>query len=205
MSSHLKHSKNDFLHMALLLFLITAIVGCILSVVHYYTDPVVERSAQERLEESLCELFPDAENFEIPIEYPQEILLGTVRVPVKTVYLVKDRASEVSGYCVNVSPQSYSDALDLLVAMDKTGAVTDVEILSISDTPGIGLKVQSNKTFRSSVKGLVDSAKIVKETPSSKEEIQVIAGATVSSSAYINGVNAAIEAVQILRAEEVQK
>lgn len=200
MSSHLKHSKNDFLRMALLLFLIAAMVGAVLAVVHFYTEPIVKRSAEERLQEALQELMPDAGSFEIPIEYPKEIVLGTVHVPVKTVY-----RAENAGYCVHVQPQGYSDLLELLVAIDQGGAVKDVEILSISDTPGIGLKVQSNKKFRSAVNGLTDSAKIVKETPDSKEEIQVISGATVTSSAYINGVNAAIEAVQILRAQEVQQ
>lgn len=201
MFSFSKSQKIDFLRMALTLFAITAVVGVLLAVVHHYTEPVVERSAEERLELSLRELISDAEYFEEVEEFEKSVTLGNVSVPVQAVYSAKGSGDQSLGYCVRVAPKGYSDIIDLLVAIDQDGAVKSVQILSISDTPGIGMKVESNETFQSSMYGLTDSAKIVKTTPTVKEEIQVIAGATVSSAAYINGVNAAIEVVQMLRLE----
>ncbi len=205
MASHLKSQNNDLLRMALTLFIIASLVGAMLSVVHHFTAPVVEHSAEDRLNQSLVDLMGDTAEFVRADEFTKEIILGNVQVPVHAVYLAKDSTDQLLGYCVNVSPSGYVDVIDMMVALDKDGIVKDVVILSSFETPGIGTKIKNNKTFLASVIGLLDSAKIVKETPKNKDEIQVIAGATVSSSAYINGVNAAIEAVQILRAEEVQK
>lgn len=205
MASHLKSQNNDLLRMALTLFIIASLVGAMLSVVHYFTAPVVVRSSEERLNRSLVDLMGDTAEFVLADDYTKEIVLGNVHVPVHAVYCVKDQADQPLGYCVNVSPSGYVDVIDMMVALDKDGIVKDVVILSSLETPGIGSKVKNNKTFRAGVNGLSDSAKIVKDTPKNKDEVQVIAGATVSSAAYINGVNAAIEAVQILRAEEVQE
>ncbi len=199
MSSGLKRQKVDFLRMALTLFGITAVVGVMLALVHSFTAPIVERSAEERLHESLNALMEDAAEFEEVEEFEKMVVLGEARVPVQEVYTALDAAAQPIGYCVRVTPNGYSDVIDMMVAIDQEGAVKSVRILSIADTPGIGMKVESNETFRFSVNGLTDTAKIVKTTPTEKEEIQVISGATVSSSAYINGVNAAIEVVQVLR------
>ncbi len=205
MSSHLKNSKNDILRMALVLFLITSIIGGVLAVVHFYTAPVAERSAEERLNRSLRSLMADAADFSEVAEFPESILLGDVHVPVLAVYTAKDADGQTLGYCVNVTPNGYADLIDMMVAFDREGAVSDVEILSISDSPGIGLKVQSDDALRNAVKGIIDTVKIVKRTPASKDEVRVIAGATVSSAAYINGVNAAVEVVQLLRVGEVSE
>ncbi len=205
MASHLKNQKNDFWRMALILFIIASLVGAMLSVVHHFTAPLVSQSAEERLNQSLVDLMGESAQFEKVDAYSKEIILGNVNVPINGVYQVKDQADQPLGYCVNVSPMGYVDTINMMVALDTEGIVKDVELLSFSETPGIGSKVKNNKTFRTSVNGFLDSAKIVKDTPKTKDEVQVIAGATVSSAAYINGVNAAIEAVQIIRAEEVEE
>ncbi len=201
MLSFSKSQKIDILRLALTLFIITSIIGVLLAVVHYYTAPVVVRSAEERLQQSLADLMEDADRFDTVESFEESIALGTVHIPVQAVYAAFDSSDQPLGYCVRVTPKGYADVIDLLVAIDGEGAVKAVDILSIYESPGIGMKVERNDEFRSSVYGLTDSAKIVKSVPSDKDEIQVISGATVSSAAYINGVNAAIEVVQMLRLE----
>lgn len=203
MSSHLKNSRNDYLRMALILLLITSIIGGLLAVVHHFTGPVAERSAEERLNRSLYELFDNTDEFVKVVEHPESILLGSVQVPIRAVYRAEDVANRSLGYCINVTPMGYVDVIDMMVAIDQEGLMSGVEILSISDSPGISSKVKANDELQMALKGINDSVKIVKSTPTTKSEIQVIAGATVSSAAYINGVNAAVEVAQLLRVEEV--
>ena len=199
MFSGLKRKKVDFLGTALTLFFIMTIFGVLLALTHLFTAPIVERSTEERLQQSLHSLMEEAAEFQEVDEFEPIIVLGNERVPVRAVYNALDPLAESMGYCVRVTPNGYSNMIDMLVAIDRDGAVKSVSILSISETPGIGMKVESDETFQSSVNGLTDTAKIVKTTPTVKEEIPVISGATVSSTAYINGVNAAIEVVQPLR------
>lgn len=201
MSFGTKSQKIDFLRVALTLFVITALVALMLALANYFTEPIIETSARERLNQSLNSLMADAVNFEAVEEHDAEVNLGTVKVGVPEVYTAVDANNQSIGYCVRVTPVGYSDVIEMMVAIDNEGAVSGVQILSIADTPGIGMKVQSDENFQKSVYGMTDTAKIVKNTPANKGEVQVISGASISSTAYINGVNAAIEIVQNLRSE----
>lgn len=199
-----KSQRNDLLRMALTLFAIAAIVGVLLALANYVTEPIIARSGEERLEQSLNALMADAATFEEVEDFTESITLGNTKISVASVYAARTADGQKMGYCVEVTPAGYSDIIDMMVAIDGEGAVCGVQILSISDTPGIGMKVQTNEEFQRSVYGLTDAAKVVKTTPTSPNELQAISGATVSSTAYINGVNAALEVAQLLE-QEVQK
>ncbi len=198
-----KQQKNDFFRLSLTLFAITALVASVLALAHYFTAPIIERAAKERLNASLSALISEAASFEEMPAFPKVITTGGVSVPVDAVYEARDSAGAFLGFCVQVAPSGYSDVIDMIVAIDQAGAVRDVEILSISDTPGIGLKVKNDQEFQKSVLGLSEVATIVKNPPASKTQVQVIAGATISSSAYISGVNAAIDIASQLMGEVV--
>ncbi len=200
MSLDTKNPKIDFIRMALTLFAITAVVAGALAAANYFTAPIIEQSAQERLDQSLKTLISDANRFEAAEKFETSVSFGETKVPVEEVYLALDGGENRLGYCVRVMPNGYSDVIDMLVAINRDGAVSGVQILAISDTPGIGMKVQTNEEFQNRLLGLEDSVKAVKTTPS-VGEVQVIAGATVSSKAYINGVNAAIETARKLELE----
>ncbi|MBQ7935460.1 MAG: FMN-binding protein [Clostridia bacterium] len=195
-----KNPKIDFIRMALTLFVITALVAVALAAANYATAPIIEQSAKERLDDSLKTLIAEASTFEEAEEFEKSISFGETKVPVEAIYIAKDASDTHLGYCVRVTPNGYSDVIDMLVAIDKEGAVSGVQILSIADTPGIGMKVESDETFRKSLIGKNELVTAVKTAPDAGE-VQVISGATVSSTAYINGVNAAIEAVQKLEQE----
>lgn len=201
MSSGKREQRIDFIKLSLTLFAITAVVAALLALANYITEPIIAASAKERLNQSLNELMVDAVSFDEVEEYEDEISFGATKVNVSAVYAGKNSAGETAGYCVRVVPMGYSDIIDMIVAINRDGAVSGVQILSISDTPGIGMKVQTDESFFKSVYGLTDSVKIVKSTPSGANELQVISGATVSSTAYINGVNAALEVAQKLKQE----
>ena len=201
MSFGTKSQKIDFLRLALTLFVITALVAVMLALANYFTAPIILASAQERLNNSLNSLMADAVNFEPVEEYENQVNLGSVKISVPAVYSAVDANGQSIGHCVRVTPVGYSDLIEMIVAINSEGAVSGVQILSIADTPGIGMKVQTDEEFQKSVYGITDIVKIVKNTPSNKSEVQVISGATVSSTAYINGVNAAVEVVQNLKAE----
>ena len=63
---------------------------------------------------------------------------------------------------------------------------------SIAETPGLGMKVQE-ESFYSQFQGkLVDAFNVVKNPPAADDEIEAISGATISSKAMANGVNAAL-------------
>ncbi len=202
MSSEVKKQKNDFLRMALTLFAISALVAALLGLSNYFTAPIIQESAEERLQASLKSLVTEADSFETVKDFTEDVTVDAKSIHVEAVYTAKSSDDALIGFCVQVQPMGYSETIDMLVAIDAAGTVSGTHILSMSDTPGIGMKVNSDEVFQDSVLGLNEPAKIVKGE-SAGNGVQVISGATISSSAYINGVNAALEAVKPLL-EEVQ-
>lgn len=191
----------EILRISVTLIALAVVVAVVLGAVHALTAPVAARLEEQRLSETLNGLIEGAAVIEETEGFEPSITTGNVQVPVKTVYVAEDAAGAVLGYCVEVLPFGYEDVIDMIVAVNAGGAVCGVEIISHSETPGSGAKIESDEDFRQSVYGLDDTAGAVKSDSAGKGEVQVISGATVSSTAYINGVNAAIEVVNRLEQE----
>lgn len=91
--------------------------------------------------------------------------------------------------------------LDLLIYMNSDGSVGGISVLSISETPGLGTKVNDN-VFLDKFKGMSEEAVIVKQQPTAENEVQAVTSATYSSKGVASAVNAAIEAYKCLEVSE---
>ena len=78
-----------------------------------------------------------------------------------------------------------------MIGIDKDGAVTGVEFLSISETAGLGMNAQK-ETFRDQFKGKNSEITVVKTAPGD-DEIQALTGATITSNAVTKSVNTALK------------
>ena len=83
------------------------------------------------------------------------------------------------------------DGLDMLVAMNSDGSVMGVAVVSISETPGLGTKVQDSG-FLSQYSGKSGELTVVKTAPSADNEIEAVTSATYSSKGVTKAVNIAI-------------
>ena len=81
--------------------------------------------------------------------------------------------------------------LDLLIAMNEDGSVKGIEVVSITETPGLGTNV-NDQDFLTLFGGISDKAVIVKKTPSANNEVEAVTGATYSSKGVASAVNTAI-------------
>ena len=82
--------------------------------------------------------------------------------------------------------------LDLLIAMNTDGSVRGIEVVSITETPGLGTNV-NDPDFLALFGGLAENAVIVKKTPSADNEVEAVTGATYSSKGVAAAVNTAIK------------
>ena len=72
------------------------------------------------------------------------------------------------------------------------GTITGVELLEISDTPGLGMKA-TEPAFKDQYKDkTVEEFTVTKTGSASDSEINAISGATITSNAVTNAVNAAL-------------
>ena len=163
--------------LTLTLFLITTIVAGLLGLVNYVTaDTIAEQIAQKA--ESAMRQVLEADGYE-PLDVPEESA-------VTAAYRAGDR-----GYVVRVAPNGFGGAIDMMVGVDVSGAVTGVAIVSQSETASLGANC-TREDFRAQFTGKTGTLSVSKDGG----EIEALTGATVTSRAVTEGVNTALEFVQ---------
>ena len=104
-----------------------------------------------------------------------------------------DSSGETVGYVINVtSSEAYDGELQLSVGIATDGTVKGVEMLSISETAGLGMKADEAE-FRDQFKDKqVDQFSYTKSGETGDDKIDAISGATITTNAVTNAVNSAL-------------
>ena len=89
---------------------------------------------------------------------------------------------------VQVAPSGFGGVLDIMVGVNSDGTCSGVSIISHAETSGLGANAEQ-ESFRSQFVGKSNVA-VTKDGG----DIASITGATITSRAVCDGVNAAIEA-----------
>lgn len=96
------------------------------------------------------------------------------------------------GYAVEVQPAGFGGTLTMLVGVSKEGEVLGISIISHTETAGLGAVAAANtaagQLFRSGFLGLTGNASVTKDGGT----VDAITGATITSRAVCDGVNAAL-------------
>lgn len=104
-------------------------------------------------------------------------------------------SSELLGYVITVTnSEGYGGDIQISVGMLADGTVAGVEILSIGETPGLGMNAQSD-SFLNKFSGVMTEGFTYTKTGSTRpDEIDAISSATYTTKSMTNGVNAALAA-----------
>ena len=165
------------LRLTLTLFLITTIVAGLLGLVNYVTADTIAEQIAQKAENAMRQVL-EADSYE-PLDVPGESA-------VTAAYRAGDR-----GYVVRVAPNGFGGAIDMMVGVDVSGAVTGVAIVSQSETASLGANC-TREDFRAQFTGKTGTLSVSKDGG----EIEALTGATVTSRAVTEGVNTALEFVQ---------
>lgn len=103
-----------------------------------------------------------------------------------------DANGAVIGHVVVVVEKGYGGDIEVMTGVDLEGKVTGVDILSHSETAGLGANADK-ESFRDLFIGKVAGITVSKDEPG-ENSIDALTGATVTSRAVARAVNAAIEA-----------
>jgi len=182
MQDSCENQKIEFFRLSLTLFLIAGIMAFLVALVNNVTAPVIEEQNNKKTTEAFALVLPEADSF-VPVYYPATPEDG---VEIMGVY----RAVNGAGYCVKVAPKGYGGNIETIVGFDNNGAVVGVKIISMSETSGIGTKIGESDF----IQNFIGRSTVVKgdKKVSDKDTVKYISGATKSSKAFINGINAAI-------------
>ena len=170
-----KSQTIEFFRLSVTLLLIAGIMSLIVAFVNNLTEPTIKSINVEKTEKALVAVLPEADGFEsVDFKTDSDIVEGVWR------------AKNDVGFCVKVCPKGYGGKIETIVGFDIDGKVVGSEIVSMSETSGIGTKIQDD-SFKKQFDGI-----------DSTDNVVTVSGATRSSKAYINGIDAAIETVNDL-------
>lgn len=170
---------KDIIMTAVKLFLICAVAAGLLAAVNGVTAQRIEDINEQNANAARKEVLPAAQSFE-------EIALPDGTVGHRGV----DAAGETAGYVFTTSASSYGGTLKLMTGFDAAGAVTGVQILEISDTPGLGMNAK-RPAFLGQFAGTTGELTVIKGTAENDSEIAAITSATITTRAVTAAVNAA--------------
>ncbi len=155
------------------LTVICIVVSLMLALVNFVTAARIEENAAKERAEAIAILYPDATSSE----------LYETRDGAK-IYSVRDNDT-LLGACVTVTTNGFGGAIDMMVGVNTDQTISGVRILSMSETPGIGSKTNSDDfLFRYANK---------RGPFVLGENIDGITGASISSRAVTAGVNAVVD------------
>lgn len=208
---------NKIIKDALILMSITLVAGICLGFVYDITkDPIARQEAAAK-EEAYKAVFPDmAMMGAVYGELSDEESLKTVReeatgvleinqftgAKVEEAYLALGAQDEVLGIVMNVTAsEGYGGDINFSIGIKSDGTVNGIEILSISETAGLGMKAADEAFKGQYADKNVESYEVTKTGAAAENQIDAISGATITSNAVTDGVNAGICYFSSLKAE----
>lgn len=163
------------------LSIISIIAGLVLSYVYQITREPAEKVKAEQTMKAMTTVLSDAKTFET-----EEINADGI-----TSFSIGSNDSGQVGYVVEVSSIGYGGAsapIGILVGVDLEGVITGVDILSHNETPGLGANAD-NDDFKGQYIGKSGEFVVVKTGSTNDNEIDAMAGATITSNAVTSGIN----------------
>ncbi|MDR5657879.1 RnfABCDGE type electron transport complex subunit G [Serpentinicella sp. ANB-PHB4] len=177
---------KDMLKMGLILLAFTAVSGMILGLTNDVTQGIIQERLEEENIQAIAGLLPEAEDFN---NLEDEAILQ--RDLIVEVY-EGQKEDETVGYTVRANPIGYGGRVVVITGISVDGEILGVEIAAQSETPGLGDKITDNEYLDQYVgKSTEEELVTTKGGETGEKYINAITGATVSSEAVTDGVNAA--------------
>lgn len=165
------------LRLTLTLLLITAVVAGLLAFVNELTAGRIDELTRQKAEQAMREVLPAQNYTPLNAALPQGVTEAY-------------RAGD-AGYVVRVAPNGFGGAIDLMVGVRADGTVNGVAVIAHSETASLGANC-TREEFRAQYAGGAGPFAVGQDGGT----IEALTGATVTSRAVTDGVNAALDFVR---------
>lgn len=190
--------NKKIVHDAMILTAFTLVLGCVLGIVYGITKEPIEEGKRAAAQEAYQAVFADADSFEPYADFDKELAAELMsdyeyEDEITDVVSAMSYDGEILGYVITVIAKDASqDNITFSVGIRNDGTVNGYSITSIAETPGLGIKAKDEEFYSQFEDKQVPEFYVVKSAPASEEEIEAISGATITSKAMANGVNACL-------------
>lgn len=178
------------------LLVITLVSGLLLGVAYEVTNPIITARKEEEKAASYRGVFAEAASFESRedlLEQADGVLSGAgMKQEITDVMAALDASGNVIGYAMSISTNGSQGEIVIAYGYCVDGTSMGIEILTSSETSGLGSRA-SEPEFKDQFAGRkVESFSVVKGSASGDTQISAISGATITSNAVTDAVNAGI-------------
>ena len=182
---------KDMFKLGLNLLIISAVAALLLALTNSVTASTIAQRNEQANAEARKLVLESAQDFEQVKDVKTDNSKG---VEVSEIYEAKGASGNTVGYTLKVLPSGYGGTIELMVGIDSAkGQVSGINVVSNSETAGLGAKA-TNPEFSDQYKGKpLEELSVLKNGTPGDTEIKAISGATITSTAVTNGVDAAIE------------
>ena len=183
---------------------ITLIAGLALSGVYALTKDTIQEQKRAANAASYRVVCAGAENFESSTAIDQALFelngatygTGFGRVRIEEALIGRDAEGNTAGYVVRVTTADGFDGdITLVVGLNPEGRVNGIAFTALNETPGMGMRC-AEPAFKDQFNDRdVTSFRLNKSGASdnSDDGIDAVSGASISSSAVVNAVNAGLD------------
>lgn len=190
---------NKIVKNTLILTAITVVSGLLLGVVYGITKEPIAEAQENTKQEAYRSVLSDASSFETMEGFDAADAASILEEngyssdEITEVAEGIDDSGETVGYVVNVmSHEAYDGDLEVSVGIAADGTVKGIEMLSISETAGLGMKADEAE-FKDQFKDKnVEKFTYTKSGESGDDKIDAISGATITTNAVTNAVDSAL-------------
>ena len=133
-----KSFKHHPAYQPILLGLMTLVAAAALANADLITRPEIEQRRAEDLRNSLGQVLPET-------IHDNNVLDNTVTVSGTTAYRAT-KADVLTGIAYGMSGQGYGGEISVLMGLSPDGSLLGVRVLSHSETPGLGDKIEAKKS-----------------------------------------------------------
>lgn len=192
---------NKILKNAFILMAITLVSGIFLGGVYGITkEPIKQQKAQAKAE-AYKSVFPGAEKFtaiddeKASAEEAAKVLAGSglSAEKINEVLKAEDASGKTLGVVMNITTgEGYSGDIIFTMGIKSDGTVNGIAFLTLAETAGLGMKA-GDDAFKSQFSDKkVEEFNYTKTGAKADGEIDALSGATVTTNAVTNGVNAGL-------------
>lgn len=195
-----KTKKSTIIKDALSLTIITIVCSFALAFVYELTkDPIKAQEDAKKNEayqvvyEAADTLSTDEELLKMAMDMDLSTLdANYAGITIDDVIQAQDSSGNIIGYIIKTNTRGYSSTISVAIGYSMDGVVQGIELLAINDTPGFGLELKKSEFIDRFTDIETDHFKLTKASASEANEIDVYSGATITTEAVVDAVNAGL-------------
>lgn len=171
--------------MTIVMLCITFVCSAAVGGVYLLTKERIELAKNEKFQKALSLVLPAFDSVE-----EHSVDVGDEKITIN----VASVAGTPVGYAVSSSAGGFGGTIEMVVGFNAEGTITGINVLKHSETPGLGSLIANEGNLLA--RQFVDKSPSTMTLKVTKDggEIDALTGATITSRAYINGIEKALNA-----------